>query len=193
MKLTNLIVRFFIYIIVKCNVSIEQEQVIDWSKFIYSDNSLSITNKHTLNLNGIEFYTQLTEILASFNKIESIEPIMNLRVVKKLDISDNLIKNIDSIGNLIKLEYIDLINNRMIKLLEDKNLIEDLYKDKNKINIYYFLSKVINANDKFNNDVSELDEKKIKQLRIIQSKIIYVFSSHNNYITELICLQHLIK
>jgi Leucine-rich repeat (LRR) protein len=118
---------------------------------------------------------------------------MNLRVVKKLDISDNLIKNIDSIGNLIKLEYIDLINNRMIKLLEDKNLIEDLYKDKNKINIYDFLSKVINANDKFNNDVSELDEKKIKQLRIIQSKIIYVFSSHNNYITELICLQHLIK
>ena len=74
----------------------------------------------------------------------------------------------------------------MIKLLEDKNLIEDLYKDKNNINIYDFLSKVINANGRFNNDVTGLDEEKVKQLRIIQSKMICVFSSHNDYITNLV-------
>ena len=93
-------------------------------------------NSNITNLDGIQNFDLLKELILRSNKISDITPIDNLTQLNRLYLSDNLITDISSLSNLLNLQYLLLDKNEISDLSPLSNLsqLKTLFLHQNQIN-----------------------------------------------------------
>ncbi|TWT52306.1 Internalin-A precursor [Thalassoglobus neptunius] len=68
------------------------------------------------SLQGLEFCTNLSELMLSENRISDLSPIANLINIQSLSLSKNQIKSVKPLSQLVKLQYIEIEDNQLESL-----------------------------------------------------------------------------
>lgn len=94
------------------------------NKFVFNEETKKFdrTYKNITSIEGLEHFTNLTELFLMFNDISDITPIQNLTSIKSLNIANNKISNIDFISKFTELTNFTFDNNKVSDLTPIKDL-----------------------------------------------------------------------
>lgn len=84
--------------------------------------SLDLSNKNILLLDGLEYATDLEKLSLQFNDIRDISPLSSLKELKELNLAHNQIAIIEQIGELTNLERLNLGQNNIVNIVPLANL-----------------------------------------------------------------------
>ena len=133
--------------------------------------SLDASGMSISNLEGLQFFQNISELTLDNNIISNINILNELPYLTLLSVKDNHLKNIDSLGNVSSLKQLYLDNNYIDNLnaFQGTNSLEVLSLGGNHISDITSLStmKSLTALNLFHNDISDIEP--IKELIIFQA------------------------
>lgn len=99
---------------------------------------------YVTSLEGLEYATNLKELVLYEGKVSDISPLANLTSLKELDLSSNLISDLSPLMNLKNLTHLYLGENNITNILPLANLtnLEELYLSHNHISNLVALSEL---------------------------------------------------
>jgi Leucine-rich repeat (LRR) protein len=83
---------------------------------VKSLNVLHLTNSPLMDIEAIQYYTELEDLDLSNTPLDDIYPVWKLSKLKKLDCSGTQIRRIDALEKLSNLEYFDCSNTNVNRL-----------------------------------------------------------------------------
>lgn len=142
-------------------------------------NRLYAEDKGISSLEGIQCACNLKELLISYNEIDNIEPLSELKKLERLEIGNNKINNIEPLSELTKLKYLYISSNKInsIEPLSKLLNLEILFICDNGIDDINSLSKLTNLKELYmtNNKISNIEPlsplTKLRELLACQNKI----------------------
>ena len=144
--------------------------------------SLSAYNMDIINLNGLEYATNLTGLYLEYNRISDISPLSTLINLSDLYLYGNQIQDISSLSGLNKLNALGLSNNAISEISALSGLLNlrALYLESNQIYNISALSGLMNLTDLFlnNNQISDVSPLS----GLLELKAIYM---NNNQIRDI--------
>lgn len=162
------------------------------SSDVLSITKLDLSKRNLKSLEGLQFFSNLEEIILSKNELSNISTLGKLKKLRKVILDENSISNISALSNLENLEYLSIKKNTLADLssLSLLTKLTSLYVSNNNISNIDSLSKLVNlkvlslSNNKNLVDISALKE---------MSNLTKLYLSNNSLITDFSVLNNLIK
>ena len=145
--------------------------------FYFATSKFPFNARNLKNIEPLSILTNLEDLYICGSIINNnLSPLIELKKIKKIDVSYNQIENIEPLRYLIKLEYLNLDNNKIQNLEPLKNLINLKYLsiNQNKVGCLEPLKNLINI------ERLELSDNKIESLISLRNLIKISFLSFNN-------------
>ncbi|OPZ94418.1 MAG: Internalin-A precursor [Firmicutes bacterium ADurb.Bin419] len=140
---------------------------------------LDLSNKGIVDLQGIQYLTNLRELDLTGNNIKFIDNLKNLTSLQELSLNQNSIENIQALSYLKNLEQLDLFSNQISDLspLAELVKLKQLSVMENKISDVSMLKNLLNLEILVlqNNEISDISSLgnlvNLKELYLGQNKI----------------------